>query len=561
MKKLLALLLMFTLMYSLCACDVQETPGSTATDTTPNSQPTDHTDPDSTVATGENDPFVSDDWTEFTFKLDGIIYELPCDFSQFTDNGWVLDSDHSGEYMVPEYTSLTVFLDQGEQKILVHLVNPGDTAQSPAQCMVDGLWIYEDYGNPTLELANGITMASDPDQVQAAYGTPFYISYYGEGDDGGTPTGINQMRFQTDDGFDHSVAFTFYMDGTVMEIGIRNYIVLEGPDNGDITPPDDISCRHEYSRLEQAASCTAEGSFTYTCNKCGDAYTETVGAKGHVFADTTCEKPKTCHVCNATDGEALGHSYADGKCIRCGAADPSTPTEVTYTVTVRTDKGTLVEGVTVSIYTTDSTPAAVGKTNSKGVATMTLMSAASYKIILSDVPAGFSAKESYTFRSTKANINLTSVPYTTPTDHSKGNYKVGSIMGDFTLTDTDGNSYTLSELLKEKELVILNFWYVSCVPCKAEFPHFEAVYKNYAEDVQLLTMSHFDTEDQIKALRQQMGVTFPMIAENIGFQQGFGLEMYPTTVFIGSSGKILRIKVGDFKSEQDFIDAIEMFLK
>lgn len=320
-------------------------------------------------------------------------------------------------------------------------------------------------------------------------------------------------------------------------------------------------CDHKYDLTAQTSpTCTAGGSFMYTCGKCGDAYTETVSAKGHVYADATCEQANTCHVCGTASGEALGHSFADGNCSRCGAIDPSVPTEVTYTVTVRSDKGKPVEGVTVYIFTDADTPAAIGKTSSKGVAAMTLLSAESYKVILSDVPVGLSAKESYTFRSTQVNINLTTVSQISPDDHSKANYKVGSIMGNFTLTDTDGNSYTLSELLKEKELVILNFWFVNCGPCKAEFPYFEAISKEY-ENVQLLTMNHIDTEAEIIALREQMGVTFPMIWENIGLQEGFGLYAYPTTVFIDSSGRILKIQVGDFKSQQELETLINSFLK
>jgi thioredoxin-related protein len=61
-------------------------------------------------------------------------------------------------------------------------------------------------------------------------------------------------------------------------------------------------------------------------------------------------------------------------------------------------------------------------------------------------------------------------------------------------------------------------------------------------------------------LRQQMGVTFPMIRENIGFKEGFGMTMYPTTVFIDRTGKILKIDVGGYKSEQELIDIIERYL-
>ena len=54
-----------------------------------------------------------------------------------------------------------------------------------------------------------------------------------------------------------------------------------------------------------------------TCNECGEERTVT-----HDFADADCLGPKTCKVCGATDGEALGHkpSKDDGDCtteVKC----------------------------------------------------------------------------------------------------------------------------------------------------------------------------------------------------------------------------------------------------
>ena len=41
----------------------------------------------------------------------------------------------------------------------------------------------------------------------------------------------------------------------------------------------------------------------------------------HDYADATCTAPATC-ACGATEGEALGHEYAEGVCSRCDVADP-----------------------------------------------------------------------------------------------------------------------------------------------------------------------------------------------------------------------------------------------
>jgi DNA/RNA endonuclease YhcR with UshA esterase domain len=41
------------------------------------------------------------------------------------------------------------------------------------------------------------------------------------------------------------------------------------------------------------------------------------------FDDATCTAAKTCTVCGATEGDALGHTYVDGACSVCGAAEPA----------------------------------------------------------------------------------------------------------------------------------------------------------------------------------------------------------------------------------------------
>lgn len=42
----------------------------------------------------------------------------------------------------------------------------------------------------------------------------------------------------------------------------------------------------------------------------------------HTFTEATCEKPATCN-CGETKGNALGHKYNEGVCIRCGKKDPN----------------------------------------------------------------------------------------------------------------------------------------------------------------------------------------------------------------------------------------------
>lgn len=43
----------------------------------------------------------------------------------------------------------------------------------------------------------------------------------------------------------------------------------------------------------------------------------------HNWKNATCQAPKTCTVCGATEGGLAGHSYSGGTCSVCGTADPN----------------------------------------------------------------------------------------------------------------------------------------------------------------------------------------------------------------------------------------------
>lgn len=63
-------------------------------------------------------------------------------------------------------------------------------------------------------------------------------------------------------------------------------------------------CEHEWAE----ANCETPK----TCTLCQ----ETEGAPlGHTWAAATCSAPKTCETCAATEGEALGHTWVDATCL------------------------------------------------------------------------------------------------------------------------------------------------------------------------------------------------------------------------------------------------------
>ncbi|MDD6830231.1 MAG: leucine-rich repeat protein [Firmicutes bacterium] len=99
-----------------------------------------------------------------------------------------------------------------------------------------------------------------------------------------------------------------------------------------------LTLEHNYVLVRtEAPTCTRHGYDIYKCSYCGNEkreYHDDV-IKGHNYIDTVVQPTCTsggytvrkCSNCGDSSTyayiAALGHSYANGKCTRCGAADPN----------------------------------------------------------------------------------------------------------------------------------------------------------------------------------------------------------------------------------------------
>jgi len=70
-------------------------------------------------------------------------------------------------------------------------------------------------------------------------------------------------------------------------------------------------CNHEWSgwTVTKDATCEVAGVRSRTCEQCGETETAPIEATGHKWAEATCTAPKTCTVCNKTEGSVLAHVY------------------------------------------------------------------------------------------------------------------------------------------------------------------------------------------------------------------------------------------------------------
>lgn len=306
----------------------------------------------------------------------------------------------------------------------------------------------------------------------------------------------------------------------------------------------------------------------------------TTGMTTGTNGETSSSRPTSSHTIDSGSTSAVGEVTTVPQTATNDSTTPTT-TATTPTITtqaqntVATFKATVreninqhpVEGVVVTVYAgADTTLLGSGTTDQNGVAHILITKSSSYKVMLSNLPTGYEAANPYSYTTNTVNITISKTAVYDEADHSDAQYSEGKVMTDFTLTDSEKNVHRLSDLLKEKQLVILNFWYVNCEPCKSEFPFFEAAVNTYGDALALLAINPFDSNNAINDLRQQLNanpktrVSFPMMMDTCKLTAGFGVTAFPVTVFIHSDGVILDIHHGAYATEDAFFAAIERYL-
>lgn len=136
---------------------------------------------------------------------------------------------------------------------------------------------------------------------------------------------------------------------------------------------------------------------------------------------------------------------------------------------------------------------------------------------------------------------------------------LGGKMTEMTFNTTDGQTVKLSQLLKEKKLVVLNFWFENCSWCMKEFPVMEVAYHRFREDVEILALNPVDTPEDIRTFSQKSGLSFPMASCPPSWMVEMGIRGYPTSVFIDRDGVVCLIHSGAITDTEVFYTLFETF--
>ena len=139
---------------------------------------------------------------------------------------------------------------------------------------------------------------------------------------------------------------------------------------------------------------------------------------------------------------------------------------------------------------------------------------------------------------------------------------LGKPFPDFTVTDTEGNTFTLSEQLTDHEAVLINFWATWCNPCRTEFPYLQAAQEKYGDRVAFIALSAYsgDSMETVAAYREENSLTVPMSLDAGGELYNYtGLTVYPGTIIVDRFGNAVFFHPGTFMNAAEIERVLDCF--
>jgi thiol-disulfide isomerase/thioredoxin len=95
------------------------------------------------------------------------------------------------------------------------------------------------------------------------------------------------------------------------------------------------------------------------------------------------------------------------------------------------------------------------------------------------------------------------------------------------------------------EVLVVNFWYAACPPCRLEAPDLEALSQQFAPDgVRFLGVNIYDQAPTAMSFAEEFGVTYPSILDvndgsvRLAFAGQVAPNAVPTTLVLDQQGRV-----------------------
>jgi thiol-disulfide isomerase/thioredoxin len=139
---------------------------------------------------------------------------------------------------------------------------------------------------------------------------------------------------------------------------------------------------------------------------------------------------------------------------------------------------------------------------------------------------------------------LATIPLLRGTPDGRIGSLVGQVAPDLEAADLAGRTWSLADA--EGRLVWVNFWAISCEPCRTEMPAMQRLAEAYPDELLILGVDWGEGRGAVSDFVARYGVEYPILLDPTLeiYYRWAGTDGLPRHYFIGVEGTVLREVVG-----------------
>lgn len=124
-----------------------------------------------------------------------------------------------------------------------------------------------------------------------------------------------------------------------------------------------------------------------------------------------------------------------------------------------------------------------------------------------------------------------------PKPRESNYFKTGKKINLFTATDINGNKIDLNETAGK--IIVINFWFTNCGPCRREIPELNKLVDSFTTNEKILFIGvALDNKDDLQRFLKQFPFNYTIIDDGRGIATQYGVKLYPTHLILDQEGKV-----------------------
>jgi len=117
-------------------------------------------------------------------------------------------------------------------------------------------------------------------------------------------------------------------------------------------------------------------------------------------------------------------------------------------------------------------------------------------------------------------------------------FKTGETIASFKESDMNGNKYSLKELVGK--VVVMNFWFINCPPCRQEMPELNELVESFKNNKEVVFIAvALDAKYEIREFLKTNPFSYNIIYDARYIAQKYNVTSYPTHVVLDRQGKVV----------------------